>query len=90
MMWSMAAMFVFTALGGAWFPLEVAGAAFRNVGRFTPGAWIMDGYQNIVVRGLDSRSVLVPAAVIFAYAAGFFALAVWRYRAPRRNSGASR
>ena len=89
MMWSMAAMFVFTALGGAWFPLEVAGAAFRNVGRFTPGAWIMDGYQNIVVRGLDSRSVLVPAAVILAYAAGFFALAVWRYRAPRRSSGVS-
>jgi len=47
----------------------------------TPGAWAMDGFQNILIRGLGVASAWRPAAVLLAYAAGFFALAVWRFRA---------
>jgi hypothetical protein len=47
-MLSMAAMFLFSALGGAWFPLEVAGAPFSTIGHLTPAAWAMDGFQNII------------------------------------------
>ena len=80
-LYSMIAMFLFTGLGGAWFPLEGAGKAFATVGHLTPGAWAMDGFQNILIRGLGVASVWRPAAVLLAYAAGFFALAVWRFRA---------
>jgi ABC-2 type transport system permease protein len=79
-MFSLVAMFVFAALGGAWFPLEVAGKTFAAFGHFMPTAWAMDGFQNIVVRGLGFSSVLRPAALLLAYAAAFYGLAVWRFR----------
>ena len=79
-LWSLIAMFVFSALGGAWFPLEVTGQTFATIGHLMPSAWAMDGFQNIVVRGLAFGSVLVPAGILLAYAAGFFGLAVWRFR----------
>ena len=79
-MWALIAMFLFAALGGAWFPLDVAGKAFSTIGHLTPTAWAMDGFQNVVLRGLGVTSVLVPVAVLLAYAAGFFGLAVWRFR----------
>jgi ABC-2 type transport system permease protein len=78
--WSLIAMFVFASLGGAWFPLEVAGEAFTTIGKLTPSAWAMDGLQNIVVRGQGLNSVLLPAGILLAYAAAFFGLAVWRFR----------
>jgi ABC-2 type transport system permease protein len=77
---ALVAMFVFSALGGAWFPLEVAGKTFSTVGHAMPTAWAMDGLQNVVVRGLGLRSVLLPAGVLLAYALAFFGLAVWRFR----------
>lgn len=78
--WSLIAMFLFAGLGGAWFPLQVAGGAFVAVGRLMPTAWAMEGLQNIIVRGQDLGSVLLPAGVLFGYAAIFSGLAVWRFR----------
>ena len=79
-MWPLIAMFSLTALGGAWFPLDITSQAFYTIGHFTPGAWIMDGFQNIILRGLGFSSVLLPAIIILGYAALFFGLAVWRFR----------
>lgn len=79
-MWSLIAMFLFAALGGAWFPLEVAGQAFAAIGHLTPTAWAMDGFQNIVTRGLGWNSTLAPTGILLAYTAAFFGLAVWRLR----------
>lgn len=79
-MWSLIAMFLFAALGGAWFPLEVTGPTFSAIGHFTPGAWAMDGFQNIVLRGLGLSSVLLPVGLLLVYAALFFGLAVWRFK----------
>jgi ABC-2 type transport system permease protein len=44
-----------------------------------PSAWAMTGYQNILIRGLDFSSILLPTGILLAYAAGFFLLAVWRF-----------
>ena len=79
-MWSLIAMFVFSALGGSWFPLEVAGRAFATAGHLMPTAWAMDGFQNIVARGQGIESTILPAAALLGYSAAFFALAVWRFR----------
>jgi ABC-2 type transport system permease protein len=77
---SLVAMFVFAALGGAWFPLEVAGKAFAAIGHIMPTAWAMDGFQNILVRGLAFQSVLLPAGILMLYALACFGLAIWRFR----------
>jgi ABC-2 type transport system permease protein len=79
-MLSLAAMFLFSGLGGAWFPLEVAGESFAAIGHLTPTAWAMDGFQNLVVRGLGFTSVLAPAGMLLAYTIVFLGLAVWRFR----------
>ena len=39
----------------------------------------MNGFQNIVLRGLGLGSVLLPAGILLAYAVVFFALAMWRF-----------
>jgi ABC-2 type transport system permease protein len=78
---SMISMFLFAAGGGAWFPLELTGRTFSFIGHLLPSAWAMDGFQNVVLRGLGFGSALVPAAVIAGYAVLFFAVAVWRFRA---------
>ncbi len=77
---SLIAMFVFAAMGGAWFPLEVAGKAFAAIGHIMPTAWAMDGFQNILLRGLAFPSVLLPAGILMLYALAFFGLALWRFR----------
>jgi ABC-2 type transport system permease protein len=77
---SLIAMFIFAAMGGAWFPLEVAGKAFATIGHVMPTAWAMDGFQNILARGLGFESVLLPVGVLFGYAFAFFGLAIWRFR----------
>lgn len=68
------------ALSGAWFPLEIAGEGFQTVGHLLPTAWILDALRGIVVRGFDVSDVLPALGVSVAWAAAFFALAVWRFR----------
>jgi ABC-2 type transport system permease protein len=68
------------ALSGAWFPLEITGETFQTVGHLLPTAWILDGLRGIIVRGFDVADVLPAFVVSVAWAAGFFALAVWRFR----------
>lgn len=77
---SLAPMFVLSALGGAWLPLELTGEAFRAVGQVTPVALALDGFQNILTRGLAFNTVLLPAAALLGYALLCFALAVWKFR----------
>jgi ABC-2 type transport system permease protein len=79
-LFSLMAMFLFSALGGTWFPLEATSGVFSIVGRLMPSAWAMAGYTNILIRGLGFESVWEPALILGLYAAGFFALAVWRFR----------
>ena len=77
---SLIPMFVFAGLGGAWVPLEVTGPTFQAIGHLSPVAWGMDGFENIIARGLGFGSVLWPAAALMGYAIFFFLLAVLRFR----------
>ena len=77
---SLIGMFIFAGMGGAWFPLEVAGKTFAAIGHVMPTAWAMDGFQNILMRGLEFQSVLMPAGILLTYAVAFFGLAIWRFR----------
>ena len=79
-LFSLLAMFIFSALGGTWFPLEVAGGAFAAIGKLLPSAWAMNGFQNILIRRLGLESAWIPTGILLAYALGFFLLAVWRFR----------
>jgi linearmycin/streptolysin S transport system permease protein len=73
-------MFAFSALGGAWMPLEFTGKTFQTIGHVSPVAWVMDGFKNIIARGQGFNSVLLPAVALLGYAVLFFVLGVWRFR----------
>lgn len=79
-LYCMIAMFLFSALGGTWFPLESSSGSFAAIGRLTPSAWAMNGFQNILIRGLGLESVWMAVGILSAYAIGFFLIAVWRFR----------
>jgi ABC-2 type transport system permease protein len=79
-LFALMAMFILSGLGGTWFPLEVSSGAFATIGKLMPSAWAMNGYQNILIRGLGLESAWLPTLILLAYALGFFGLAVWRFR----------
>ena len=79
-LFSMVAMILFASLGGAWVPLDVGSKLFNTVGHLTPAAWAMDGFQNILLRGLGLNSTIQPTLILLGYAVLFFVLAVWRFR----------
>jgi ABC-2 type transport system permease protein len=75
---SLIPMFVLSGLGGAWVPLEVTGPTFQAIGHLSPVAWAMDGFKNVLIRGLGLEAALLPAAALMGYAVLFFLLASWR------------
>jgi ABC-2 type transport system permease protein len=79
-MFSLLPMFALSALGGAWVPLEATGPTFRAIGHVSPVAWALDGFQNILIRGLGLEAALLPAAALLGYALLFLLLAAWRFR----------
>jgi ABC-2 type transport system permease protein len=76
---SLIPMFLFAGLGGAWVPLEFTGEVFKAIGHLTPVAWGMDGFKNIIARGLGWESVTVPVLALFGYGILFFTIAAWSF-----------
>lgn len=73
-------MFVLSALGGAWMPLEFTPETFQRVAYLTPVAWIIDGYKDVIVRGLGVQAVITGVGVVLAYALVMAGIAAWRFQ----------
>jgi ABC-2 type transport system permease protein len=69
-----------SALGGMMVPTFVMPGAMRTLSLFTPHAWALSGYHDIIVRGQGIGQVLPETGVLLAFAAGFFLVALWRFR----------
>ena len=76
---SLVAMFIFSALGGAWVPLEYTSATFQVIGQFTPVAWGMEGFKAVLVHGGGAADVIVPSLVLLGYGVVFLVLALLVY-----------
>ena len=61
-------------------PLEVFPPIMRTIARLTPHAWAMDALGSAVNAGSGIGAVLPQLAVLLAFAAVFFTLAVLRFR----------
>jgi ABC-2 type transport system permease protein len=77
---SLVPMFILSALGGAWVPLEFTPETYQRIAFLTPVAWVMDGYKDILVRGQGLEAISPALLALLAYAAILLALAVWRFR----------
>ncbi len=69
-----------SALGGMMVPAFVMPPALRTLSRFTPHAWALSGYHDIIVRGLGVLDVLPEVGMLLTFAAAFFLIALWRFR----------
>ncbi|MCA9947116.1 MAG: ABC transporter permease, partial [Anaerolineales bacterium] len=69
-----------SALGGAWWPLDIVPGWMQTLGGLSPISWAMDGFHDIITRGLGVTAVLPEAGILLAFAAVFLAVGVWRFR----------
>jgi ABC-2 type transport system permease protein len=68
------------ALGGIMVPTFVMPDAMQTLSLFTPHAWALAGYHDIIIRGLGLKQVVFEAGVLLGFACLFFAFALWRLR----------
>jgi len=78
----LAVLFAITlaALGGIMVPVFVMPGLMKALSLFTPHAWALAGYHDVIIRGLGVRAVLPEAGILLGFAAFFFAIALWRFR----------
>jgi ABC-2 type transport system permease protein len=68
------------ALGGMMVPTFIMPDAMKTLSFFTPHAWALTGYHDIIIRGLGVKQVLLETGVLLGFACLFFGLALWRFR----------
>ncbi|GIV97562.1 MAG: putative transport permease YfiM [Herpetosiphonaceae bacterium] len=69
-----------SALGGAWWPLEITPEAYQNAVQVLPTTWAMRGFTDVIVRGQDLSGVLLESGVLLGFAVLFFLIGVVRFR----------
>jgi ABC-2 type transport system permease protein len=69
-----------SALGGMMVPRFIMPQGLQRLSRFTPHAWALDGYHDVMIRGLGVRDILPESGVLLGFAVLFFACALWRFR----------
>lgn len=69
------------ALGGCMVPLEIFPDTMVKIAHFTPHAWGLDGFSELIRRGGTIADVVVELAVLAAFAVALLTLGTWRLRA---------
>jgi len=71
---------VLAAVGGMMVPVFVMPSWMQRLARLSPHFWALQGYQDILVRGLGVREVLPEVAILLGFAVAFYTLALLRFR----------
>ena len=69
-----------SALGGMMVPTFIMPDLMKTLSLFTPHAWALAGYHDIIIRGLGIKDVLTEVIVLLGFASFFFVIALWRFR----------
>ena len=69
-----------SALGGMLVPAYIMPGAMKTISLFTPHAWALAGYQDVIVRGLGVLQVLPEVGILLAFSGLFFVIALWKFR----------
>jgi ABC-2 type transport system permease protein len=68
------------ALGGAMVPVEVMPSGMQNVARFTPHAWAIDAFGELVREDGTIVDIGPQLGVLALFAVALLVLAAWRFR----------
>ena len=66
-------------LAGCAFPVDWLPPVLRTINVIFPQTWAMQGYQDLITRGMGFVAVLPEIAMLIGFAVVFFGLAVWRF-----------
>ena len=61
-------------------PAFVMPGFMRKLAQFTPHAWALSGYHDVIVRGMGLLDVITETGVLIGFSVAFFLLALWRFR----------
>ena len=67
-------------LGGAWWPLEIVPPLMKTIGHFSPVAWCMDAFQELMFYNGGVVDILPMLGVLLGMTALFFAFGVFNFR----------
>ncbi len=70
---------ILSALGGMLVPSFIMPGFMKTLSLFTPHAWALAGYQDVIVRGLGAGEVISEAAVLLLFAGLFFVFSWWKF-----------
>lgn len=68
------------ALGGVMIPSFAMPEVMQNIAKISPHNWALNGYQDVIVRGLGLDAVLTETWALLGFAALFFSFALWRFK----------
>jgi len=69
-----------SALGGMMVPTFIMPNLMKTLSLFTPHAWALAGYHDIIIRGLGMKDVVTEVFILLGFASFFFVIALWRFR----------
>jgi ABC-2 type transport system permease protein len=69
-----------SVVGGMMVPIWVMPKFMQSLAYFTPHAWALKGFQDVIVRGQGLEQVLPSIGVLLIFAVIFWAIGVWRFR----------
>lgn len=71
---------VLSALGGLMVPTFVMPPFMKTLSLLTPHAWALAGYHDVMLRGLGVAQIWKATAMLIAFAALFYLVALWRFK----------
>lgn len=72
-------------VAGLWFPFEIMPDFAQAVGKFTPQYWAQTGFQNVMIRSMNTVDIWRTIAVLLAYGAAGLLVASLRYKKYLKN-----
>lgn len=69
-----------SALGGAWYPLEITPPLYRQIVQVLPTNWAMRAFTDMLVRNAGLKEVLPSVGVLLAFAVVFITLGLLRFK----------
>jgi ABC-2 type transport system permease protein len=73
-------LIVAALLGGCLFPTSLMPPFLRSLSYLVPHSWALEGYLNLMVRGLGLQEIAPQVGALLGFALVFFLIAAWRIR----------
>jgi ABC-2 type transport system permease protein len=68
------------AVGGCWWPIDLEPRWMRSVALALPTTWVMEAFNDLMIRGRRADAAYVPTGVLLGFGAAYLALGLALFR----------